>query len=435
MAVTGTQTYGSTSPTYDFTATGWQNGQTDGFLFGLVYSSTADATSNAGGAYTASATGGQLMGPAEGNYTLDFVSGAFTVTPAQLSVRLRGSQTYGSTTPSYDVNISGWKNGQTDANLTGLVFSTNATAASNVGTNYTANASGGTLIGPAAGNYVVNYVDRGFHVNPAELIVTATGTQTYGSTSPTYAFTATGWQNGQSDANLTGLAFSTTASAASDVGGSYRASATGGTLGGAASGNYTISFQSGDFTVTPATLTVGVRGKQTYGSTSANYTFSATGWQNGQSDANLTGLVFSTNATATSNVGINYTANASGGTLTGPAAGNYVINYVDRGFRVNPAELIVTATGAQTYGSTSPTYAFTATGWQNGQTDANLSDLAYSTSAAATSNVGGSYTASANRRHADGRRGRQLYDRPPLRRLHRHGGGADGDRQRRQQDL
>ncbi len=383
VTATGTQTYGSTSPTYGFTASGWLNGQSDANLTGLVYSTSASAASNVGGTYTASATGGLLTGLANGNYTLNFVSGAFTVTPATLEVSVRGGQTYGSTRPIYAFTANGWKNGQSDANLTGLVYSTNATATSNVGNGYTSTVSGGTLTGAAAGNYVVSYLDGPFKVAAATLTVTATGTQTYGSTSPTYAFTASGWQNGQSDANLINVAYTTTAGAAANVGGSYTASATSGTLTGPAAGNYTLVFQSGAFNVTPATLTVTATGTQTYGSTSPTYGFTASGWQNGQSDANLTDLAFSTTASAVSNAGGTYTASASGGTLTGQAAGNYNIAYQSGAFTVTPATLTVTTTGTQTYGSTSPTYAFTATGWKNGQTDANLTGLAYSTSATA----------------------------------------------------
>ncbi len=93
-------------------------------------------------------------------------------------------------------------------------------------------------------------------INKAGLTVVATGTQVYGSVTPSFGFSATGWKNGQSDTNLTGLAFSTTATPTSNAGGIYIASATGGVLGGAAAGNYTLAYQAGAFSVTPALLTV-----------------------------------------------------------------------------------------------------------------------------------------------------------------------------------
>ncbi|MFD1489087.1 MBG domain-containing protein, partial [Ancylobacter vacuolatus] len=153
-----------------------------------------------------------------------------------------------------------------------------------------ATASGGTLTGDASGNYTLTYEAGAFSVTPATLIVTATGTQTYGSSSPSYDYSASGWMNGQSDSNLSGLDYTTTASATSNVGGSYTATASGGTLTGAATGNYTLSYEAGAFSVTPATLTVTATGTQTYGSTTPSYDFSASGWMNGQGDSNLSGL-------------------------------------------------------------------------------------------------------------------------------------------------
>ncbi|MFD1489088.1 MBG domain-containing protein, partial [Ancylobacter vacuolatus] len=149
--------------------------------------------------------------------------------------------------------------------------------------------------------------------------------------------------NGQGDADLSGLAYSTTATASSNVGGAYTATASGGTLTGAATGNYTLSYETGAFTVTPATLTVTATGTQTYGSTTPSYDFSASGWMNGQGDSNLSGLAYSTTATASSNVGGAYTATASGGTLTGAATGNYTLTYEAGAFSVTPRPILVIA--------------------------------------------------------------------------------------------
>ncbi|KAA0675612.1 MBG domain-containing protein, partial [Roseomonas genomospecies 6] len=286
-----------------------------------------------------------------------------------------------------------WKNGQGDSLLTGLTYATDATATSNVGSGYASTASGGTLGGAAAGNYTLSYATGGFAVTPASLTVTPNGTMTYGSTSPSFGFTASGWKNGQSDANLTSLSYATDATATSNVG-SYASTASGGTLGGAAAGNYTLSYAAGGFAVTPAALTVTPNGTMTYGATAPTYAFTASGWKNGQGDANLTGLSYATDATATSNVG-SYASTASGGTLAGAAAGNYTLSYAAGGFSVTPAILTVTPSGTMTYGATAPTYAFTASGWKNGQGDANLTSLSYATDATATSNVG-SYASTAS---------------------------------------
>ncbi|KAA0675787.1 MBG domain-containing protein, partial [Roseomonas genomospecies 6] len=237
-----------------------------------------------------------------------------------------------------------WKNGQGDSLLTGLTYATDATATSNVGSGYASTASGGTLGGAAAGNYTLSYAAGGFSVTPAALTVTPSGTMTYGATSPSFGFTASGWKNGQGDSLLTGVVISTDATATSNVG-SYSTTASGGTLGGAAAGNYTLSYATGGFAVTPASLTVTPSGTMVYGSTSPSFGFTASGWKNGQSDANLSGLSYATDATATSNVG-SYVTTASGGTLGGAAAGNYTLSYAAGGFAVTPAPLTVKATAA-----------------------------------------------------------------------------------------
>ncbi|KAA0675623.1 MBG domain-containing protein, partial [Roseomonas genomospecies 6] len=388
----GTMVYGATSPSFGFIASGWKNGQSDANLSGLSYATDATATSNVG-SYASTASGGTLGGAAAGNYTLSYAAGGFAVTPAALTVTPSGTMTYGSTSPSFGFTASGWKNGQGDANLSGVVISTDATATSNVGS-YSATASGGTLGGAAAGNYTLSYVAGGFSVTPAALTVTPSGTMSYGSTSPSYAFTASGWKNGQSDSLLTGVVISTDATATSNVG-SYSATASGGTLGGVAAGNYTLSYAAGGFAVTPAALTVTPSGTMVYGSTSPSFGFTASGWKNGQGDANLSGVVISTDATATSNVG-SYSATASGGTLGGAAAGNYTLSYATGGFAVTPAALTVTPSGTMVYGSTSPSYAFTASGWKNGQGDSLLTGLTYATDATATSNVGSGYASTAS---------------------------------------
>ena len=342
---------------------------------GLVSSGMA-ATMNAG-AYANALDVSSVSGTFTGGGAARVVNLGGTVTPATLTVTAgNGTMVYGGTVPTLGYSLSGWKNGQTDALLTGVTVSTDATATSNVGTGYASTASGGTLSGAAAGNYTLSYVTGGFSVTPATLTVTPTGTMTYGSTSPTYGFTAAGWKNGQTDGLLSGLSYATDATAMSNVGTGYASTASGGTLSGAAAGNYTLSYATGGFSVTPASLTVTPTGTMTYGSTSPIFGFTAAGWKNGQTDALLNGLTYTTDATATSNVGTGYASRASGGTLSGAAAGNYTLNYATGGFSVTPAILTVRAgdtvklyDGLAFSGGTAISYD----GFVNGETTAVLS--------------------------------------------------------------
>jgi hypothetical protein len=245
---------------------------------------------------------------------------------------------------------------------------------------------------------VFSYGSSTHIVGRAVLVVAANGLQSYGSTSPGYGFAASGWKNGQGDVNLTGLNYSTTATAASNVGGGYSIIASGGTLTGAAAGNYTLSYASGSFAVTPALLTVTAgNGGMTYGDSVPGPGYSVSGWRNGQGDSLLSGVSVATNATSTSNAGAGYSTSASGGTLSGAAAGNYMLSYVSGSFAVTPALLTVTAgNGGMTYGDNVPSLGYSVSGWRNGQGDSLLSGVSVATNATSTSNVGAGYSTSAS---------------------------------------
>jgi hypothetical protein len=159
---------------------------------------------------------------------------------------------YGDAVPAIGYGVSGWKNGQTDALLSGVVTGTDATSTSDVGTGYTTTASGGTLSGTATGNYVFAYADGTFAVTPATLTVTAAnGSMVYGDGVPAIGYGVSGWKNGQTDALLSGVVTGTDATSNSPPGDGYVTTASGGTLQGAAAGNYTLTYVDGSFTVLP----------------------------------------------------------------------------------------------------------------------------------------------------------------------------------------
>ncbi|GAA4256881.1 MBG domain-containing protein [Azospirillum formosense] len=391
-AANGAMVYGDTVPSLGYTTSGWRNGQNDALLSGVGVSTDATALSDVGSAYITTATGGTLSGAAAGNYTLSHVGGTFSVTPATLTVTAaNGTMVYGDAVPSLGYSVAGWRNGQGDALLSGVSVSTNATALSDVGSAYVTTATGGTLSGAATGNYTFSYIDGSFSVTPATLMVTAAnGTMVYGDAVPSLGYATSGWKNGQSGTLLSAVAVSTDATALSNVGNGYVTTATGGTLSGAAAGNYTLSHVGGTFSVTPATLTVtAASGTMVYGDTVPSLGYTTSGWRNGQNDALLSGVGVSTNATSLSNVGAAYLTVATGGMLSGAAAGNYTLSHVGGTFSVTPATLTVTAAnGTMVYGDTVPSLGYTTLGWKNGQGDAMLSGIGVSTGATSMSNVG-----------------------------------------------
>ncbi|CAO3357799.1 MBG domain-containing protein [Azospirillum palustre] len=373
VTANGSMTYGDAPPAnIAYTATGWKNGQGDSLLTAVATTTTATAASDVG-SYATSASGGTLGGAATGNYTLGYAAGTMSVTPAALTVTAGGGGMIYGDAPPADIGYTatGWKNGQGSSLLTGVATATAATAASDVGS-YAISASGGTLGGAATGNYTLSYAAGTMSVTPATLTVTAAdGSMTYGDAPPAeIGYTATGWKNGQGSSLLTGVATTTTATAASDVG-SYATSASGGTLGGAATGNYTLSYVDGAMRVTPAALTVTAgSGNMIYGGSVPAIGYATAGWKNGQDGSLLTGVNTATTATAFSNVG-SYATTTSGGTLGGGAAGNYTILHQSGTLSVTARPISVAADGkSRLYGNANPalTYSVGGDGLVNGDT-------------------------------------------------------------------
>src|SRR5690606_38073737 len=106
----------------------------------------------------------------------------------------------------------------------------------------------GTL--SAGGNYAINYVGADFEITKATLDVTANAGQSkiYGNADPVFTYTATGFENGDTNSILSG----TLQRAAGENVGMYAINQ--GTL--SAGSNYTINFTPADFEITKATLNV-----------------------------------------------------------------------------------------------------------------------------------------------------------------------------------
>ena len=248
----GSMVYGDNATNLGYTISGWKNGQTDSLLTAVTVVTNATSSSNVGTNYvTAVNAPGSLLGPAAGNYDVSYQAGTFSITQAALTVTAgNGSMIYGDQAPNLGYSVSGWKNGQTDSLLTGVSVATNATSSSNVGTGYSTTASGGTLSGDAAGNYVVNYINGSLSVTPATLTVTANNaSMVAGSTIPKTGYSVAGWKGNHTDDLLRDVATFTKADSSSPAG-DYAIDASGGILMGAAAENYSLVYQTGRLTIT-----------------------------------------------------------------------------------------------------------------------------------------------------------------------------------------
>ncbi|MGC2742183.1 MAG: MBG domain-containing protein, partial [Candidatus Angelobacter sp.] len=215
-------------------------------------------------------------------------------------------------------------------------------------------------------------------VNPALLTVTASNaTRVYGDPNPVFAFSITGFVNGETAAVLTGNPSCITAADPTSPIGSYTITCAQGTL---VASNYTFTFVSGTLTISPAPLTATAASfSRLYGDPNPTFTGTLTGIKNAD---NIT-AVYATTATQLSPVGT-YAITVG---LVDPAnkLGNYIVTLNNGTLTINPAPLTVTAANAtMSFGGPVPALTGTITGIKNGD---NIT-ATYSTTATSSSPAG-----------------------------------------------
>jgi len=158
-----TKTYGQavTFAGIEFTTSGLEN--SDSVSSVTLTSAGAAATAGvAGSPY--SIVPSAATGTGVANYTISYMNGSLTVTPAVLTVTANRANTFsGAPLPAFTATITGFLNGDTQAVVTGTpVLTSTATAASPVGT-YPIDAAAGTLF---AANYTFTFVNGTLTVMP-----------------------------------------------------------------------------------------------------------------------------------------------------------------------------------------------------------------------------------------------------------------------------
>ncbi len=331
-ATAATRFFGASNPAFSGTVTGFVNGDAQGTATTgtLSFATTATVSSVAGryplnGAGLTANNGNYLFTQAAGNAT------AFTIgTQAPLTITADAkSKTYGAALPAFTASFAGFINGDTASSVTGLQFSTTATIGSNVGT-FAITPFGAT----APASYLIGYVPGTLTINPAALTLTAnSASRTYGAANPAFSDTVVGFVNGDTSSVISGLSFTTPATAASGVG-AYTIVPT-----GAVAANYTLTFVAGTLTINRASLTI-TAGDASRDFGAVNPSFSATfgGFVNGDNAAVVSGLIFTTPATTTSVAG-DYAI-----TPLGATAANYTFAFVNGTLQVLPPTVIVDTT-------------------------------------------------------------------------------------------
>ena len=319
-----------------FTNTALVGGETVGSVSEASAGSVATAAV-AGSPYAitpSAATGGSFT---PSNYTITYVNGALTVTPAPLTVTAADvSKTYGQAPTLSGFTTTALVNGETVGSVTETSPGQVATAPV-AGSPYAITPSAATGGSFTPGNYTITYVNGALTVTPAPLTVTAADvSKTYGQAPTLSGFTTTALVNGETVGSVTETSPGQVATA--PVAGSpYAITPSAATGGSFTPGNYTITYVNGVLTVTPAPLTVTPADvSKTYGQTPTLTGFTTTGLVNGETVGSVTETSPGSVATATV-VGSPYAITASGATGGTFTPSNYTIGYVNGVLTVTPA--------------------------------------------------------------------------------------------------
>jgi large repetitive protein len=324
-----TKVYGASDPALTYTASPILVGS-DAFSGTLTKTSGENVNSYA-------INKGSLS--AGSNYNISFVSASFTITPKPITVTANSNQTkvYGASDPALTYAASPTLLGS-DA-FSGTLTRTSGENANSYAINQ------GSL--NAGSNYNINFVSDNFTIAPKPITVTANTNQTkiYGTTDPTFYFSATPNLLG-SDAFTGQLS----RSAGENVG-SYAISK--GTL--SAGSNYSITYVPNNFSITPKPIAIIASGNQnkTYGATDPALNYTVT--PSLISGDSFTGSLSRDNGENTGTYNVNI------GTLT--AGNNYAATFIANTFTISPKPITVKVNSGQTkvYGASDPALTYSTT--------------------------------------------------------------------------
>ena len=310
------------------------------------------------------------------------VTGSFTA----------NNKVYDGTTTASIANLS--LSGVINSDIVSLSAAAAAFADKNVGNGKTVIATGLSLNGANAGNYLLasTSATNTANISAATLTVTANNTnRAYGALNPAFIASYSGFVVGDNSSVLSGSpSLTTSATTNSPVAGSpYAITAAQGTLSAT---NYSFSFVNASLTISAATLTVTANNtNRSYGAANPGFTASYSGFVNGDNTSVLSGVPsLTTTATASSSVAGNpYTITAAQGTLS---AANYSFSFVNGSLTVTPVTLTVTANNTnRNYGAANPAFTASYSGFVNGENASVLSGFpSLTTTATASSSVAGS---------------------------------------------
>ena len=299
------------------------------------------ADKNAGNGKTVTDTGATLTGPLASNYTLTVTPGTADILPKSVTAALEAnSKVYdGTTAATADMIVNGVLVSDQVSGSANYLF-----ADKNAGTGKTVSASGATLSGADAGNYLLGSVSNGFaNITPKPILASVVGTNKIydGTTADNATLNLAGLASGDTVNTSATYAFSS-----KNVGNAKAVAASAAMLTGADAGNYTLSeVQNGTADITPATLTQTIYANSKF----YNATAGTTGFLGPLSGIKTADQVSVNTASASynfsdKNVGNGKTVTASGLALQGSDSANYVLAVAPITSNIYLAQVGVTGT-------------------------------------------------------------------------------------------
>jgi len=329
------------------------------------------ANKNVGTGITVTATGYTLSGTDSANYIISAQPSGLTanITPKSLTITsiAAGNKAYDGTTTA--TITGGTLSGILGSDDVTLTDGTGTFADKNVGAGKIVTATGYTLTGNNAENYILSAQPAGLSadITPASLTingVTAENKVYDGTTDVTLTGGTLSGIFGSDDVTLTN---GTGEFADKNVGTGKTVTTTGYALAGNDVGNYVLTSQPSGVVadITPAPLTttgITAEDKVYDGTIDATLTGGSLDGIIGSDDVTLTD---GTGAFADKNVGIGKTVSAAGYDLSGTDAGNYTLSVQPSALTadITPAPLTIQADSGQTkiVGEADPVFAYTLT--------------------------------------------------------------------------
>ena len=296
-------------------------------------SSTVTATTGVG-TYSGANT---CSGAVDADYTITYVSGAATVTPASVTITASSTTTPYGTVPTVNAEYSPPAVGGSLA--TPPTCLSTVTATTGVGTYPGAN----TCSGAADPNYDISYVTGDATVTKAGFTITASSTSSTFGTVPTV--TASYSPSGDAGSLTTLPTCSSAVTTTTNVGTYPGAN----TCTGAVDPNYEINYVAGDATVTKAALTI------TASTTSSVYGTVPTVTASYSPPVVAGTLTTPANCLSTVTVNTGVGSYSGANTCSGAVDADYAISYATGDATVTKASLTVTASTTSTAYGSAPT--------------------------------------------------------------------------------